>query len=239
MLQLPDVVRQALGQWAQQSDFLLFGELHGTQELPQMIATLLDDLTARGYGGLALEIALGEREPIMRWATGASGEVPRFFAQPGADGRGNEQLLALIREVAEKGWQVLCFSDDPDQGRTTWTERDSQMADNLTAQWQQWCPDRKVVGVSGNLHSRLTPSRAYADLWPSFAACFQKRNPRRIVRTIDLVFHSGAFFNERLQTLDDDPLAEAEIREDTRLGHSCALHLPYATAAKFLQSPIE
>ena len=239
MLQIPDAVREALRQLAQECDFLLFGELHGTQEPPQLIAALLDDLTARGYGGLALEIRRGEREPIMRWATGASAEVPRFFAQPGADGRGNQQLLALIHQVADKGWQVLCFSDDPDQGCATWTARDSAMADNLAAQWTQFCPDRKVVGVSGNLHSRLAPTEICADLWPSFAACFQQRNPQSVVRSVDLVFHSGTFYNEKLQTLGDDPLAEAEIREDIRLGHSFALHLPQATAATFLVPPIE
>jgi hypothetical protein len=224
---------------AQQSDFLLFGELHGTQEPPQLLAALLDDLTSLGYGGLALEIRRGDREPIMRWATGASGEVPRFFAQPGSSGSGNEQLLALIRQVAVEGWQVLCFSDDPDQGCATWTERDSVMADNLAAQWQQYCPGQKVVGISGNLHSRLAPTEFGADLWPSFAACFQQRNPQFVVRSVDLVFHSGSFYNEKLQTLDDDPLAEAEIREDTRLGHSLALHLPQATAATFLVPPTE
>jgi len=238
MLHLPVPVRQALRDLAQDSDFLLFGELHGTQEPPQLIATLLDDLTTLGYGGLALEIARSEREPIMRWATGASGEVPRFFAQPGSDGRGNEQLLALIRQVAEKGWQVLCFSDDPDQGCATWTERDSVMADNLAAQWKQCCPDRKAVGLSGKLHSRLALTEVGADLWPSFAACFQERNPLSVVRSVDLVFHGGSFFNQQLRTLPDRPLAEAEIRKDTRLGHSFALHLPQATAATFLAPPI-
>jgi hypothetical protein len=239
MLQIPDTVREALRQLAEESDFLLFGELHGTQEPPQLLAALLDDLTSLGYGGLALEIHRGEREPIMRWATGATSEVPRFFAQPGADGRGNEQLLALIRQVAGKGWQILCFSDDPDQGCATWTERDSVMADNLAAQWKQYCPGRKVVGVSGNLHSRLAPSEFWADLWPSFAACFQQRKPQSVVRSVDLVFHSGTFHNVKLQTLDDDPLAEADIREGARLGHSFALHLPQATAATFLRSPTE
>jgi hypothetical protein len=237
MVQIPDTVREALRRLTQQSDFLLFGELHGTQEPPQLIATLLDDLTSLGYGALALEIARGEREPIVRWATGASGEVPRFFAQPGADGRGNEQLLALIRQVAERGWQVLCFSDDPDQGCATWIDRDRVMAENLTAQWKQCCPDRKVVGTSGNLHSPLTRTEVAPDLWPSFAAAFQQQNPQSVVHSVDLVFHGGSFFNNTLQTLLDDPLARAELREDARMGHSYALHLPQATAATFLMPP--
>jgi hypothetical protein len=174
---------------------------------------------------------------MMRWATGASGAVPGFFAQPGADGRGNEQVLALIRQVAERGWQVLCFSDDPDQGCTTWAERDRVMAENLGTQWQQYCPDRKVVGISGNTHSRLVLTPVDADLWPSFAACFQERNPPLVVRSINLVFHGGSYFNMALRTLRDDPLAEAETRGDSEMGHSFALHFPRATGATFLRPP--
>lgn len=239
MLQLPDEVRDAIRQLAQQSDFLLFGELHGTQETPQLLAALLDDLTVLGYGGLALEIPRGDQEAIMRWATGASGTVPRFFTQPPSDGRGNEQVLALIRQVAGKGWQLLCFDDDPDQAGTTWTERDRVMADNLAAQWKECCPDRKVVGVSGNLHSRLVPTNGYADLWPSFAACFQQCNPQNVVHTVDIVFHRGSFFNHQVHVIQSDPLAEAELREGPTSGHSFALHLPQATPATFLASRTE
>jgi hypothetical protein len=239
MLVLPEKVRQALRHLAQQSDLLLFGELHGSQEPPQLLAALLDDLTPLGYGGLALEIPRGEQEAIMRWAAGASGAIPRFFAQPSSDGRGNEQLLALLRQVSEKGWQILCFDTDADQGCTNWKERDSAMADNLAAQWKRCCPDRKAMGMCGNLHSRLILTRVGTDLWPSFAACFQQRNPQSVVRTVNLVFHRGSFFNEKLQTLQDDPLPEAEIREDAELGHSFALHLPRATPATFLATPAE
>jgi hypothetical protein len=180
-----------------------------------------------------------EQPSIVRWATGASPTVPPFFAASPSDGRGNQQLLALIRQTAERGWQVLCFSDDPDQGCATWIDRDRVMAENLAAQWKQYCPDRKVVGLSGNLHSRLIRTEVAPDLWPSFAAAFQQQNPQWVVRSVDLVFHGGSFFNNTLQTLHDDPLAEAELREDVRMGHSWALHLPRATAATFRVPPAE
>lgn len=53
----PEVV-QALINVAVTSDVLLFGELHGTQEVPRLLLRLLDELAAIGYGGLALEIPL-------------------------------------------------------------------------------------------------------------------------------------------------------------------------------------
>jgi hypothetical protein len=239
MLQLPDEVCQALRQLAQRSDFLLFGELHGTQETPQLLTAMSDDLTALGYGGLALEIPRGDQEAILRWATGASGVVPHFFTQPPSDGRGNEQSLALIRQVGGKGWQVLCFDHDSDQPCATWAERDRVMADNLAAEWTACCPDRKVVGVSGNLHSRLVLTQGFEHLWPSFAACFQQANPQHVIHTVDIVPHGGSFFNHLVRSIESDPLAAPELREDPRLGHSFALHLPRVTPATFLGSPAE
>lgn len=241
MVSLPDNVRQALLQLAQESDCLIIGELHGTQEIPQLVAALRDDLTALGYGGLAYETPMAEQEAAMQWASGASAAVPAFFHLPPSDGRPNKHVLALLGQVAETGWQILFFDADDDQKRETWQERDRTMADNLTAQWQQFCPDRKIVAVCGNLHSRLTNIPGfYDDLWPSFAACFQERNPQRVVRSVMVVFHGGSFYNIGVKELHGgEPLAEAKVREDTTQGHYLALHLPQATPATFLTPPTD
>jgi hypothetical protein len=249
---LTDRTRQALLQLAQQCDFLLFGEMHGTQEVPQLLAELLDDLAAVGYGGLGLEFSMYERENFMRWGRGEADALPFYYRLPPSDGRANQQDAALVRQAVEKGWQVLCFDrvagdwqepsphPDLDPEAWGWQQRDSSMADNLAEQWKQHCPDRKVVGVCGNLHSRLVPTEGVEELWPSFAACFQQRNPQWVVRTVDLVFHGGAFFNDRrVQQFPLDPLAEAELREEPAFGHSCALHLPWATPPTFFVSPAE
>jgi hypothetical protein len=60
MLTLPENVRAAFLGLAERSDLLILGKLHGTQEVPQLVAALLDDLTARGYGGLGMELPAGE-----------------------------------------------------------------------------------------------------------------------------------------------------------------------------------
>src|SRR5437868_4206974 len=195
MVQLPDRTRQAVLQVARESDLLLFGELHGTQEVPQLVGSLLDDLTALGYGGLGLEFPGAVQEPLMHWGSGASAALPELFTRPPGDGTTGEQALAVFRQAVQSGWQLLCFDTDKDHSQESWQERDSAMADNLAAQWRARCPDRKVLGVCGNLHSRLAPDpEPYHHLWPSFAACFQQRNPERVVRSINLQFHGGAFF---------------------------------------------
>ena len=106
----PDVV-QALIDVAVTSDVLLFGELHGTQEVPRLLVRLLDDLAAVGYRGLALEIPRDERDALERWARVESTTVPEFFAHPFADGRGNRQVLSLVHQVLapDRHWHLLCF----------------------------------------------------------------------------------------------------------------------------------
>lgn len=241
MLHFPDRTRQAVLQMARESDLLLFGELHGTQEVPQLVSLLLDDLTALGYGGLGLEFPDSVQEPLMRWASGASDAVPEMFTRSPGDGTTGEQVLAAIRQAVHSGWQLLCFDAEALHDQASWQERDSGMADNLAARWRQHCPDRKVLGVCGNLHSRLTlDPEPYHHLWPSFAACFQQRNPDRVVRSIDIRFHGGAFFNNcQVHTIPDDPLAEAELGDDPASGHPYVLHLPRATPPTFLTPPAE
>src|SRR4051794_20607734 len=113
---LPDRTRQAILQLARQCDLLLFGELHGTQEVPQFLTELLDDLAALGYGGLGLEFTRYERENFMRWGGGQSDALPFFYMLPPSDGQANEQDAALVRQAVEKGWQVLCFDGPAEEG---------------------------------------------------------------------------------------------------------------------------
>src|SRR3954451_18143631 len=131
MLHLPHRTRQAVLQIARESDLLLLGELHGTQEVPELIGLLLDDLAALGYGGLGLEFPGSVQESLMQWASGASDAVPELFTRPPGDGTTGEQALALFRQAVRSGWQLLCFDTNKDHSQESWQERDSAMADNL------------------------------------------------------------------------------------------------------------
>jgi len=94
----PDVC-QAVIDVARSSDVLIFGELHGTQEVPRLLLSLLSALIAAGYRGLALEILHHDRETLEGWARAQEAVLPEFFAHPWADGRGNREVLALIQQV--------------------------------------------------------------------------------------------------------------------------------------------
>src|SRR4051794_7049561 len=52
---LPDV-RESLTKVASESDILILGETHGTQDVPAIVETLLDTLSKLGYRVIAIEV---------------------------------------------------------------------------------------------------------------------------------------------------------------------------------------
>lgn len=67
---LPASVERSITELAAQSDVLLLGETHGTQEVPAVGKALLTPLTKLGYNVLALEVPSDLRAPLTDWATG-------------------------------------------------------------------------------------------------------------------------------------------------------------------------
>ena len=181
---LPVDVRQSLKTLAIESDVLVFGEIHGTKEVPAVVEELLPTLTEQGYRALALEVPCDEQPAVAAWAKGDTDAVPRFFANPGSDGRGNQQVLALVRRSLRPpyGWKLICFdgSDEEfmrqmmerlpkdakgniadgaaklssDDMVALSVERDRAMAKNFAAEWKKLPTECKVVAVCGNLHAR-------------------------------------------------------------------------------------
>jgi hypothetical protein len=221
---------------AKQTDFLIFGEVHGTQEVPQLVSEYLEMLQPFGYGALALEIPYSEAATLWRWATGESQEIPQFFSHPSGDGRGNEQVLTLVQKAAKLNFRVLCFDANL---AGNWRERDRIMAENLLKEWKHTCPNKRVVCICGNLHSRISaPSQAHDPYWPSFAANLQLLRPDLIVNSINIVFHQGTFFNLKVQKFHGKSIIDAYLTHDIHDEHTLSLHLPSATPVTHLGEPI-
>ncbi len=236
--QLPAVVNERLLSLALQSDLLLIGEMHGTQEVPRLMLGLLPQLAAFGYGGLALEIPTDECDQLLQCTQGQAMLPPFFGPSDFHDGRENEQALSLIQQAVSGGWHLLCFDVVSVNEGDSWSVRDSGMAKNLLEQWELRCPGKKILGVCGNYHSRLTPHSNLSDFWPSFAYTIQQLRPDLTVSSVNVVFQRGAFFNGEIRQFDSgsDPLmAQAEIRPASGMGHTLDLYLPVATPVTFVE----
>ena len=238
--ELPTDVKKQLLDLAARSDFLLLGEMHGTQEVPRLVLGLLDDLASLGYGGLGLEMPRGEQDALEKWDVGAD-DPPSFFGTKDfQDGRGNEQVLSLMSQAVRRfpAWKLLCFDVDFMQEGETGTDRDRRMAESLLEQWQERYAGQKVVAICGNYHSRLiAPAQPDFGPWPSFGANMQQMAPEQVVSAVDIRFHGGGFYNGEVREFMSISLplvGDAELRSSGWLGHTAELHLPHATPATFL-----
>lgn len=237
---LPRPAKTQILALAAESDLLLFGETHGTQEVPRLVLGLLPDLTRLGYSGLALEVPASQRSQLVGCAQGKAAPPPLFGPCEFQSGIGNAQALSLVEQALTGSWQLLCFDVDFLEEGSVWSDRDRGMARNLREQWEQDCPGGKVLGICGNYHSRLAPPAEPTDLWPSFAFSFQQAQPERRVNSVNLTFGRGAFFNGEVRTFDNGPehfAVQAEVRSARRMEHTLNLHLPRATPVTFPITP--
>jgi hypothetical protein len=118
---LPAAAEQPIKELADRSDVLILGETHGTKEVPEVVATLLPMLAKMGYQVLALEVDSDQQAALTDWATGKTQTIPSFYAKPMPDGRGNQQMLSLIRMALSPPyrWKLICF--DASQGDEPFT----------------------------------------------------------------------------------------------------------------------
>lgn len=189
---LPSEVERSVATVAGECDILVLGEVHGMQEVPAVAASLLAPLSKLEYRGLALEIPHDEQAAMVAWAMGTTEDIPSFFAKPGADGRGNEQVLALVRCALRPpyDWKLICFDETEAEMRQQMmakqlegtnvtadeiaaklsfddivalsVKRDATMAANFAAERQRLSRDGKILAICGNLHAR-TLDHAAAD----------------------------------------------------------------------------
>jgi hypothetical protein len=179
---LPPEARACIEDLAARSDVLILGEVHGTREVPGLVAGLMASLNKRGYRVLALEVPSDAQAPLLAWARGETDRVPDFFANPNGDGRGNLQLLELIRTAISPQfrWQVVCFDESEailekrdhalmqkrrtgdadlsqflaDDAISLWREGDAAMASNLLRKAKPLKSTDKILTICGNLHAR-------------------------------------------------------------------------------------
>jgi hypothetical protein len=150
----------------------LFGELHGTNEVPAFVANVLCQATARRLPvTLAIEFPKASTAALQRYvaSAGTAGDRTTLLADAAwymspPDGRASEAMLRLVEStrllVAEGGdVDVFAFSDAPSGTQT----RDSQMADILTTRIAAE-PSRLAIVLTGNIHSRIEASENY-DSW--------------------------------------------------------------------------
>ena len=66
-------------------------------------------LYEHGYRGFGVEAPRFEQENLHGWLADPTAPIPDFYAKPWPDGRGSREMLALIQQAHQTGFQVFCF----------------------------------------------------------------------------------------------------------------------------------
>ncbi len=175
-------------------DFILFGEAHGTRELPHAFADLVCTLAfSRRPLVVALEFLSSEQAALDAFVRSDGGPAARavLLASPGwgdRHGRASEAILALLESLRRQAaagadLTVLAF-DHPSRTPGTSAEREWGMARHLLDARARR-PHARIVALTGIGH-------AGKSLWTSlgrpFPAMAQYLPPDR---SFSLAFHRG------------------------------------------------
>ncbi len=148
---------------------VFFGEMHGTEQSPAFVGAVLCHAAARHIPAtLALELeneATGSLEAYVH-SSGDSAERAALLANQvwhyrPPDGRTSRAVLALLESArslvhSSADIHVLAFS----RAARTGAVRDSLMAMTV-AESARLHPERVVIGLTGNVHSRVSIGTAF------------------------------------------------------------------------------
>lgn len=137
--------------------FILVGEMHGTNEPAQFINGLVNLLTAKGDSvAIGLEIPSGLMTNFILSRTDSSIYQSSFFHDfPIQDGRQSFAWANLISGLKNNP-KVLLFFYDINDGDENKSDRDRVMYLKIKKQIQLH-PGWKMVTLSGNVHNKIVP----------------------------------------------------------------------------------
>lgn len=142
---------------------ILIGELHGSWEVPGIVAGLATNLSADERPLIVgLEIWRNEQAALDRYLASAGTAEDREALLAGPfwatrDGRSSEAMLKLIERLRVLGLkaslQLVAF-DVAGDADLTGAERDRAMGEYLLARLEQ-APDARLLVLAGNFHTRI------------------------------------------------------------------------------------
>lgn len=144
---------------------VVLGEMHGTREVPLLVAALVESYAADGPVRIALELPHAQQAALGAWVGGSARETavasitaadPGWSRDAGGnDGRRNLELLDLLDRLRElraagRDVDVLAFDVAGEQGSAA--ARDRMMAARLRDAYAKRVDARWIV-VTGNVHA--------------------------------------------------------------------------------------
>lgn len=184
---------------------ILFGEIHGTREIPELVTKVLPNLA---INTLFLEIPVDQQPFIDAFLAAGTKEslatIP-FYASPALDGRGSKEYLEVIRKVfllnqkMTHKTRIVCV-DVPAEQKKSSEQRDTFMCQQILKNLEKQC-----LFIAGNIHTSLKPVSAGGKRVLTTGTLLKQYFPKEIV-SIALVPLSGKFYNFGVQSISTKEL---------------------------------
>lgn len=152
---------------------LLFGEVHGTRELPALFGELVCEAARAGPVTVGLEMPGSEQQAVERYLASAGGPADRaaLLAGPiwtrdyqhGYSSVATAGLLERLRQLRASGLLLEVALFDVEKGGP---DRDEKMAGAIAAR-SRGRPGAPFLALTGNYHARARPGAPWnpAQLW--------------------------------------------------------------------------
>lgn len=160
---------------------VLIGEMHGTNEMPELAVQMIKGLSQNGPTAVGVEYPIELQPNLDRFMTSgdekALTETPFFQDVNYGSGRTSGAMISFLQAIRSlKDIAVFCF-DIPFKSQVE--ARDTAMASNVVA-YLKAHPDRRIITYSGNLHSRLSGKCMGAEILRLSAGALSLANSRNV-----------------------------------------------------------
>lgn len=222
---------------------VLLGEMHGTQEIPQLVADVAERWSRSGPLLLAIEIHASEQASLAAYLHGDGTPAQRdalrrrpYWSVPASanDGRRSEDMLELVEQVRRLralGRDVAILPFDVANGVSRGAEwRDRAMAACLRHAWDA-LPDGRMLVLTGNVHAmRMRPAHAPPQMQTPMAVDLQDLRPY----SVDITALAGQYWACRSSGCGPQPVAPGARggRLDEAEAYDYRLVLPRFTIAR-------
>lgn len=182
---------------AHPGEIVLFGEFHGTRELPALFGEAVCALLhTRREVLVGLELPESEGPPVARFLESKGTESDRralaggaFWSRDYQDGRSSAAMLELLDRLrrlkrAGRSLSMVLFDAPPDAAR------DEHMAANISAASRAH-PRAVVAVLTGNLHARTRPGVPWDAAWKPMGWFLAQHHE---VQALDLAGPPGSYW---------------------------------------------
>lgn len=238
---------------------VLIGEMHGTNEIPPLVAVLARTLAKQRETVLCLEVAASEQPRLDRFLQSRGDEQavadllagPHWVARDGRASTGYLAMLQLIRQLVADGRDVRVVAIDIDQdaelaARTApftmeealelGRKRDKQMADNVLAVTKKQ-PQANLLVLVGNVHANTNEGAPWDEEYKPMGSHLKKTLPKLVSLNFQSSGGQAWVMSDKnvgptdFPGVDRGPRPFIELGESGRKGYDGVLYVGRMTAS--------